>query len=139
MVTDSLIGLMWQRTWATNKTWQQALDYCDTLTYGGHSDWRLPNAHELRSLVDYGCINPSINTTAFPGTPSNSFWSSSTYVVLTNYAWYVTFDGGDVLNGIKPYSVNARCVRDGPVESGIGSLDHLVPSGEAVQRWLRTS
>ncbi len=131
VVTDSLIGLMWQRTWATNKTWQQALDYCDTLTYGGHSDWRLPNAHELRSLVDYGRSGPSINTTVFPGTPSSTFWSSSTYVSGTGYAWSVGFNLGYVSNFYKPGYGNARCVREGPVESGIGSLDPFVISGEA--------
>ena len=52
VVTDSLTGLIWQRTWnSTGKTWQEALDYCTALSYGGYEDWRLPNRFELQSLV----------------------------------------------------------------------------------------
>ena len=109
---------MWQRTWTTNKTWQQGVDYCDTLTYGGHSDWRLPNPHELRSLVDYGRYNPNINTTAFPGMPSNLFWSSSTHIDDDSLAWSVKFSFGYVNGSNKTDDYNARCVREGP--RGIG-------------------
>ncbi len=33
--------------------WVEALDFCESLTFAGRSDWRLPNAHELQSIVDY--------------------------------------------------------------------------------------
>jgi hypothetical protein len=33
--------------------WQEALKYAENLDYSGHLDWRLPNAKELHSLVDY--------------------------------------------------------------------------------------
>jgi Protein of unknown function (DUF1566) len=34
-------------------SWQQALAWCEDLTLAGHDDWRLPNAKELPSIVDY--------------------------------------------------------------------------------------
>jgi hypothetical protein len=58
-VTDRLTGLTWSRDanpGETPKTWKQALDYIKTLNgqnYQGHNDWRLPNAKELQSIVDY--------------------------------------------------------------------------------------
>ncbi len=33
--------------------WQQALAYAENLEHAGYSDWRLPNAKELQSIVDY--------------------------------------------------------------------------------------
>ncbi|MCP4546684.1 MAG: DUF1566 domain-containing protein, partial [bacterium] len=32
---------------------EEALAYAEGLELGGHSDWRLPNAKELQSIVDY--------------------------------------------------------------------------------------
>jgi hypothetical protein len=134
-VSDSLTGLMWQRTWVSGKAWQQAIDYCDTLTDGGYGDWRLPSPHELLSIVNNGTYNPAIDTIALPGTPSGDFWSSSSYVDITDLdlAWLVNFDNGNVDHNFKSYTYNARCARLGPSESGIGSFDHLVISGSGEQ------
>jgi hypothetical protein len=34
--------------------WGEALAFCENLTFAGRDDWRLPNAKELHSIVDYG-------------------------------------------------------------------------------------
>ena len=85
-VTDLGTGLMWQQCSlgqdgeascegvATEMTWQQALQAAADLNsaggFAGHSDWRLPNVKELRSLVDEACFEPAINPTRFPNTAS---------------------------------------------------------------------
>ncbi len=47
-VTDMVTGLMWQQTTPDNMmTWQQALAYCEGLTLGDHTDWRMPTVKEL--------------------------------------------------------------------------------------------
>lgn len=67
---------------------------------------------ELTSLADKGCQSPAIDSTAFPATPSNWFWSSSPYVGNSYSAWSVNFNNGYVnyslrLNG----SYHVRLVR----------------------------
>ena len=47
---DSSSGLIWSNR-VDNKTWQQAIDYCNDLTEGGFSDWHLPNIDELKTLL----------------------------------------------------------------------------------------
>ena len=108
IVTDSKTGLIWQKTYEIDKTWQAALDYCEDLTYAGYSDWRLPNKNELASLVNYEKYDPASD---FPDMPSQYFWSSSTLVDNTNGAWFVDFYAGrvDVIN--KSYNIYVRCVR----------------------------
>ena len=53
-VTDRATGLMWQQSDSGKAVdWQGALAYAEGLTLAGHDDWRLPNAKELQSIVDY--------------------------------------------------------------------------------------
>ena len=53
-ITDNATGLMWQQA-DSGQTydWEDALEYAEDLVLGGHSDWRLPNAKELQSIVNY--------------------------------------------------------------------------------------
>jgi len=79
----------------------------------GASDWRLPTREELRSLVDYGRYNPTIDMAWFPNTLSTWYWSSSPLSGYTGEAWFVDFGLGygsfDYTDGAKP----ARLVRGG--------------------------
>jgi hypothetical protein len=111
-VTDNVTGLIWQQSVPLNVyTWSEAIAYCPTLQLAGHDDWRLPSLVELFSIVDDGQANPSINSTYFPSTPVNYFWSSSPMAGSATNAWSVDFyDSNPTVNGISnPYSV--RCVR----------------------------
>ncbi|MGD9974380.1 MAG: DUF1566 domain-containing protein [Desulfatirhabdiaceae bacterium] len=113
-VTDTSTGLTWQQETPDNAmTWQQALAYCEGLSLGGHTDWRLPTKKELRSLVDYSRYNPAINTTYFPDTAASWYWSSTTYAYNTNYAWYVYFDYGYDGSHNKYNNNYVRAVRGG--------------------------
>ena len=71
-VMDNLTGLMWARNANLGgaMTWSNAVVYCEGLTYGGHSDWRLPNRRELLSLVNDGVLVPRAAVrTSFCGRP----------------------------------------------------------------------
>jgi hypothetical protein len=53
-VTDTATGLMWMKADSgSTMNWEEALSYSESLDYAGHDDWRLPNAKELQSIVDY--------------------------------------------------------------------------------------
>jgi hypothetical protein len=56
-ISDTATGLMWsQNDSGVGMNWQDALAWVqtkNTANYLGHSDWRMPNAKELQSIVDY--------------------------------------------------------------------------------------
>ena len=98
---------------AISYTWQQALQQGDSNNLAGYSDWRLPNVNELHSLVAYDRHNPTINTTVFPNTLSQLYWSSSPHKIR-NAAWYVNFFVGRDEYYSREYRVpRVRLVRDG--------------------------
>ncbi len=112
-VTDSTTGLDWQKSDdGEERTWKDALSYCEALTLGGHNDWRLPDANELLYLVDHSGTIPVID----PVFTSQlySYWSSSPYAGGTDDAWYVNFSDGGAGNHGKYNNNYVRCVRGGP-------------------------
>jgi hypothetical protein len=131
-VKDNITGLMWEGKPADGGY----RDYRKTFTnYGdgrvgdasayvaavnaaglcGASDWRLPTADELQSIVDYGVAlpGPTTDTTWFPNTVGNWFWSSSPFVGGADYAWYVNFYNGYVYHYHRAYPGYVRLVRAG--------------------------
>ncbi|MCP4645079.1 MAG: DUF1566 domain-containing protein [bacterium] len=108
-VTDSATGLMWQQADSgSGLTWEAALSYAENLTLGGHNDWRLPNAKELQSIVDYArspdttaspAIDPVFGSTAIVNEAGAvdyaAYWTGTTHVNWTAspgaYAAYVCF------------------------------------------------
>jgi len=96
-VTDNLTGLEWAKAPhaipgnSGKFKWTGAIDFCGSLDYAGHSDWRLPSRKETMSIIDYGQQKPSlpakhpftgIQTVAFCG-----YWSSTTYIFQDSAAW----------------------------------------------------
>lgn len=81
----------------------------------GVTDWRLPSRQELLTILDNSRINPSprIDTNYFPNTKSSPFWSSSPDAHGSGYAWYVSFNYGDVYNYSKYGSYGVRLVCGG--------------------------
>jgi hypothetical protein len=70
-------SIVWQRSHTTDKTWAEALAYCEALELDGITDWRLPSYKELWSIVAVDRTAPAIDTSLFLPTPSAAFWSSS--------------------------------------------------------------
>ena len=80
----------------------------------GHNDWRLPNRHELESLVKRDVGTPSISTVHFPDTPGTWFWSSTIYVDNPTNAWLVSFRAGAIDHASRNAVVySIRLVRGG--------------------------
>lgn len=121
IVTDTATGLQWQDDTiveTTERSWTEAIDYCEnTLTLGGHSDWRLPNSNELFSIVEYSQYSPAINTLVFlhTATGASYYWSSTTDADIASSAWYTDFRYGALELNAKGNSSYVRCVRGGQV------------------------
>ncbi len=140
-VTDIQTGLMWQQATAPNSMkWDDAIAYCRKLTLGGHSDWRLPDLDELRSLVDLS-YRPTIHPDFFSNTMSEWYWSFSTFASSTDYAWVVLFGHGNVSNDSKTSRWYVRAVRGGQRDiEQFGSLLVDIKPAEAHDagaRWRR--
>jgi hypothetical protein len=102
-VSDRATGLMWsQSDSGTGLNWQQALAWVQQLNeknFLGHNDWRLPDAKELQSIVDYTrrpAIAPVFQTSQLSDGESPFFWSSTTHLDgppgrTANAAVYVSF------------------------------------------------
>lgn len=121
-VTDTAIGLMWQKETADFKmNWEEALSYCENLTLARYNDWRLPNERELGSLVDYDKYEPSIDTIVFPDTVSFYYWSSTTYSLDRRQACDICFEWGlsNQFDKFHQYSDGyyVRAVRGGQASS----------------------
>ncbi len=111
VVTDSKTGLAWQRVIGTDlHTFADALTYCDGLTLGGQSDWRVPTLTELQTLVDESLQDPASDPT-FPDTPNDYVWTSSVYVPDNSQAWVVRFSDGYTWYYVLSDVHSVRCVR----------------------------
>ena len=139
MVRDEVTGLIWENKTDdggihdkdTTYTWQGSQDtfiaQLNSSVFGGYTDWRLPTPQELQSITNLGTYNPAINAAYFPYSMASNYWSSTTYASNTDYAWYVNFSLGYVLNNIKTDGYYVRAVRSGQS----GSLGHLVINAAA--------
>jgi hypothetical protein len=114
-ITDTKTGLMWQAQPVGPMTWQEAMDYAESLILDG-AGWRLPTIEELVTLIDYGRHDPasSFPGMSFHGLAPSWFWSSSLDADDTDYVWYVDFYDGCVGSSGKTYPSSARCVRGEP-------------------------
>ncbi|HKL21965.1 MAG TPA: DUF1566 domain-containing protein, partial [Tichowtungia sp.] len=95
-VTDDLTGLMWMKANSGYKPWETALD-ASSVTNGGHVDWRLPTANELRSLVNYGStasvMLPAVHPFGSAIQPTY-YWTGTTAPLSTGSAYVVHFGEG---------------------------------------------
>ncbi len=115
-ITDLATSLMWQKEDSQKgMNWEEALKYVANMNkkkYLGYSDWRLPNAKELQSIVDYSrspqttssaAIDPIFKISTIKNEQNQTdypfFWSSTTHCSsgirsLAGAAAYVCFGRG---------------------------------------------
>ncbi|MEW6363805.1 MAG: DUF1566 domain-containing protein [Acidobacteriota bacterium] len=108
-ITDDVTGLMWsQGDSGEGLNWKEALAWVqekNAENYLGHDDWRLPDAKELQSIVDYArspdttasaAIDPLFTCTQITNPNGQAdygfYWSSTTHVGESPEG---TLDGND--------------------------------------------
>jgi len=125
-ITDEATQLMWMQddsgtfnagsSYDGKLTWDEALVWCDASIYAGHDDWRLPNAKEMQSIVDYArspvttnsaAIDPIFNATAVTDEGGYLnwafYWTSTTHLdgpTPGMRAVYIAF--GEALGYMRP-------------------------------------
>ena len=127
VVLDNVTGLMWPVEFSSKRlTFAEGEKYIAELNankHCGYSDWRLPTRAELLTLVDDTRCDPAIDTDAFPGTPSEYFWTGTDYAGdKKNYAWVVYFHYGHSYLHHRDGNYRVRAVR-GPARQSSASLD----------------
>ncbi|WP_417860982.1 DUF1566 domain-containing protein [Winogradskyella sediminis] len=106
-ITDKATDLMWmQDDNGEAMLWQDALKYAEGKEFAGYDDWRLPDAKELQSIVDYtrspattnsAAINPIFNCSEIINEKGNKdfpwYYTSTTHATKENgtKAVYVAF------------------------------------------------
>jgi hypothetical protein len=109
-VTDRATGLTWSKADSgKGMNWEEALAWVQARNaekYLGHADWRLPNAKELQSIVDYGrspdmtgsaAIDPVFDCTKITNEIGQAdypfYWTGTTHAaaVAGGAAVYVAF------------------------------------------------
>ena len=69
-----------------------AIVACNDLQYAGYDDWRLPNMHELQTLLDVTVDSPPFCHAVFPNVQTGGmYWSSTTLAQTESYAVCVDF------------------------------------------------
>jgi len=111
IVTDSKNNLMWQDEFDTMirvRTWDESINYCESLTLNGYTDWRLPQIFELGTLID----NTRIHSTYWYASAS-PYWSSTSNPTDSSYATTIDMSSNSIFEGTaKTLLKHARCVRD---------------------------
>ena len=105
-ITDKATGLTWMKGDSQRPmSWMDALAYAEKLKFAGHDDWRLPNAKELQSIVNYSKApdakneedrGPAINSVFDVTNPESYFWTSTTHLEhrTSRQAVYICFGQG---------------------------------------------
>ncbi|WP_061223499.1 DUF1566 domain-containing protein [Leptospira weilii] len=122
-VRDQNTGLLWSQCSegqagvgcigaSLDLDWFAALNACNVLNLAGRTNWRLPNANELLSIVDFNNNNPAINAGFFSNTPNSAYWASTTYENNTNFAVGISFSDGALSPSLfdKNQTLKVRCV-----------------------------
>jgi len=160
-VTDLATGLVWQRADSgAGMSWEDALAYAEDLELAGFDDWRLPDAKELQSIVDYGrcpdttgsaAIDPVFQATAISNENHEvdfaAYWTGTTHVRASasapgRSAAYVAFGRGMGYMFSAWLDVHgAGCQRSDPKDGDLDDYTYVpygyyfgnAPQGDAIR------
>ncbi|MBK1716795.1 DUF1566 domain-containing protein [Thiocystis violacea] len=123
-VKDVVTGLMWKQCVEgtggigcasgapLNLGWREGSRRALGSRFAGFADWRLPDRHELLSLLQRRCHGLDIDGVIFPRTPASRFWSANPASYYPGSAWTIDFGNGDMGYGTERESAHVRLVRD---------------------------
>ena len=105
-VIDNITNIMWQDN-GESETGNYVMNtlYCTSLDLAGYTDWRLPTANELFSLMNYDgstnidAFNNITVATSNENNPNNGYWTSTNnqsdeYIFVTLPQYSYNYDKG---------------------------------------------
>jgi hypothetical protein len=147
-ISDKATGLMWQKSDSRKgMNWQEALHYAENFTLNGYDDWRLPNAKELQSIVDYTrspqttdspAIDPIFHTSAIINEGGDRdypyYWTSTTHLDGPNPgdgAVYIAF--GEALGKMRGEIMDVHGAGSQRSDPKTGSPTSRGPQGDMIR------
>lgn len=112
-IIDRATKLMWQKEpFTTTMLWAGTFYWSALQNTGGYTNWKVPNVFELASIIDYGRNAPSLNPIFTDAPLLRNYWTSTTAIGNTIYAYRVFFTNGQVLTADKAGTfLIMRCCR----------------------------
>lgn len=115
VVVDSANKLMWIDNVTViklTKTHEDATKYCETLSYAGYANWRVPEIEEFKLIVDKKNERNYINR-AFRFNVPDGYWARKAHWrTFWFYADYMHFVSGTPYYDSRHKTKYVRCVRD---------------------------
>ena len=141
--TEKIGSLEWSELFSSDDdiSWRKAFEYCENLEKNGHTDWRLPNIDELRTIIkncpatesggscrvseEKGCLSEECSESCACEMKeenggyysrlgdSSALWSNTSDQASSDNAWVVDFNSAGIDNWSKTENFvhNIRCVR----------------------------
>jgi hypothetical protein len=109
---DRIAALLWARSDQSDRTWEDAITYCDSLNaaeFGGYaSGWRVPTQVELMHAYADGIWSQMSSSRLNLG---GGFWSTTTNSSDATTAWMSFINDGRFSNSPKSQTNKTLCVR----------------------------
>ena len=146
-VSDFTTQLVWQQADdGIQRTWTDAMPYCENLTLAGYQDWRLPNIKELNTIIDRSNNSPAVNPTF---NCKSDKYISSTIVIdklsegICPTVKFFSFENGTSWDGSLSDLYYVRCVRGGLPNDEITvqnyRLGNVDPRSDRFSVWMDIS
>jgi hypothetical protein len=117
-------------------SWAEALAWCEELSHGGHDDWRLPDAKELQSIVDYTRSPATTGTAAidpvFAASPILDEGGAENFPFYWSGTTHAGVGGGTVSGGNAAYVAFGEAL--GFMSMGGGAATLMDVHGAGAQR-----
>jgi hypothetical protein len=107
VVLDNLTGIIWPRDAdisGKRMSWPQALQMVNNLNakgFGSRKTWMLPNINAIESLVDCSRHGPALPANHPFVNVQEIYWSSTTSMFETDWAWALYLEKGALGVGYK--------------------------------------
>jgi len=110
VVKDFSTNLSWQDNEIYNSiSIDDAITYCQNLTLGNNSNWRVPNVNELKSILNHN-LSPLNISDVFQNTSTALYYSSTHNTIDNTKYWLVGFANDGTKGDRSQSNYKTRCV-----------------------------